>query len=353
MGKPTVQNLVLKIETNRLKKERWNLVLPLSEAKKNGEVVALGESQLIRWLCEINGFVDRNEEVLSLKRQIKFLKKQTNSVGNRKKIRKMYDKLDEMQYLKDYVLVVMNTGSHYKRIVKSGFKINGIKYRRLLGTPGGVKTKTIVFVSENVYPEIWKRIENGRDQSVPMVPGKLDSYRALACSASTPLSDPRGVVIVNDVETTFRADVINLSHDDTDEPVMEYEKDAEVSLDASDGMGFMSPELAERWGKELGLDYIPGGVCIRMAFTKGMVFTFPYLEYADKVANTRVVKDVYGRDVDLSNIELVLTESQAKLWKSYASTEDFLKNCQDNHYSFSVTKVAPPTLENERTLNLL
>jgi len=355
LGKMTVQNLVLKIETKRLKNAKWDLDLPLSEAKKNGEIVALGESQLIRWLCELHGFVDRNEQVLSLKRQIKSLKKQENSIRNRRKIREMYEQLDELQFLSDYVLVVMNTAGDYRKIVKNGFKINGVKYRRLLGTPGGVKTSTIVFVSEDVYPEIWRRIENGRDLSVPMVPGKLDSYRSLVCSVSVPLSMPNGVAIVRDVETSFKADVIKLGHDETDEPTMEYETDADVSLDVSDGMGLMTPELAERWSHELGKDYISGGICIRNAFTKGMVFAFPILEYFTEVVGSTVIKDIYDRDVDLAKTELVLTESQVKLWNSYPTTEEFLRNCQDNHYTFAATKVAPSLVELDavRTLNSL
>ena len=353
MKNPAAQNLVLKIETSRLKKAKWKLTLPLQEAKKNGEVVALGESLIMRWICELNGVTNRNEQVSSLRMKIKALKKLPSSLDNRKNIREMYEKLDELLYIKDYVLVIMNTAANYRKIVKDGFEINGVKYRRLLGTPGGVKTATIVFVSERIYPELWNRIENGRDMTVPMVPGKLDSYRSLVCSASTPMSMPKGVVIVSDVETAFKSDVINLSHDETDEPVMEFVKDADVSLDISDGMGLMTPELAERWSNDLGLDYVTGGICIRYAFTKGMVFTFPILEYADNVAGTRIIKDIYGRDVDLSDVELVLTESQVKLWKSYPTTEDFIRNCQDNNYTFSATKIAPPTLENERTLNLL
>ena len=43
----------------------------------------------------------------------------------------------------------------YQTIYKNGFKINGITYRRLLGTTGGVKNNTIVFVNEKstfIYP---------------------------------------------------------------------------------------------------------------------------------------------------------------------------------------------------------
>lgn len=40
-----------------------------------------------------------------------------------------------------------------------------------------------------------------------------------------------------------------------------------------------------------------------------------------------------------------------KLWDSYKSCDDYISNSISNHYTFAVTKTAPETLENERTLN--
>ena len=352
MGKLSVQNFVLKVESKRLAKAKWDLTLPLSEARKNGEVVALGNSQLMRWLCEINNKTDRDTRVISLKKRLKSVKKNPNTVENRKKVSEIYDELNSLQFQKDYILITMNTVNHYRKLVKNKVKINGCRYRRLLGTPGGVKNSTIVFINEEVYDEIWKRIENGRDQSQMILPGKLDSYRSLVCSASEPVSMPRGVAIVRDVETAFKADIIRLANSDSDdEPIMTNESGAEITLDASDGMGLMSPELAERWGAELGLDYTPSGVCIRYAFTKGMCFTFPFLEFADEVAGTRIIEDVYGNRVDLSEIDLIVTESQMKLSSSYPNTASYLESSVSNKYEFAVTKISPEYLEDSRNLN--
>jgi hypothetical protein len=58
----------------------------------------------------------------------------------------------------------MNKKSHYKRANK-GFKINGITYKRLFCTTGGVKMSTVVYASERVVDELKKRINNGRDET--------------------------------------------------------------------------------------------------------------------------------------------------------------------------------------------
>ena len=72
-----------------------------------------------------------------------------------------------------------------------------------------------------------------------------------------------------------------------------------------------------------------------------MVYTFDFLEFADKVAGTRIIKDAWGNEVNLGEVELVLTTSMVKLWDSYQSCEEYLRNCQENGYTFSIPKVCP------------
>lgn len=344
------QVFVFKITSDRLRKSNWDLMLPLSEARKNDEVIALSDSQNLTFIDAINGIEDADIIAKRTKRKIKALKKQPNSFCNKKEIRRLYSELDAVQFKSDYVCVIMDTVSDYRRACK-GFSINGIKYVRLLGTNGGVKTNTIVFVSERIAPILKAKISNGRDESVPLVPAKFESYQALTCSGSIPVSYPNGVLIVNDCETQFRADVININDEADGEPVMELEKDAVVDLDESDGYGMMSPALAERWSAELGLDYVASGMNTRCSWEKGMVFCFDFIDFAKNVAGKTIVKDAWGNDVDITQVELVLTTSMVKLWDSYKSCEHYLSCCKENGYTFRIAKTCPKELENERNLN--
>jgi len=132
---------------------------------------------------------------------------------------------------------------------------------------------------------------------------------------------------------------------------MWFQEDADIELDESDGYGIMLPSLARRWSEELQLDYMVSGVNTRLSFEKGMVFTFDFLEFADEIAGTRIIKDAWGNEVDLSNVELVLTTSMVKLWDSYKSCDDYIRNCVENGYTFGITKSCPKVLENERMTN--
>lgn len=246
--------------------------------------------------------------------------------------------------------LIIDKNSDYRRALR-GFVINGVKYVRLLGTNGGIKNSTIVFVSEMLADELRRRIDNGRDKEKEHVPAKLEAYKALTCSASIPVSTPQGILVVNDAETEFISDVLYLTDEGNDEPEMEYIKDYKVNLNASDGFGLMLPSLAQRWSDELELGYLVSGVNTRFAFEKGMAFTFDFLDFAENVAHTYFVKDAWGNTIDIRNVELILTTSMVKLWDSYKNCDDYLTSSLNNGYTFSVTKACPEELESVRSLN--
>lgn len=232
-----------------------------------------------------------------------------------------------------------------------GFTINGIEYRRLLGTNGGVKNETIVFVSARLVDELRHRIDNGRDLTTELVPAKLEAYRALTCSASIPVSMPNGILVVPDCETEFADDVVFLSDEADGEPTMEERPHSPIQMDASDGFGLMLPSLALRWSQELGLDYLVAGANTRFSYEKGMVYTFDFLDFSESVAHEYMVKDAWGDLRDIRNVELILTTSMVKLWDSYASCDDYIENCIKNNYTFGIAKTCPKELDTQHALN--
>lgn len=305
---------------------------------------------MLRWIDELNGITDADRQAREIKQEIKRIRKEPNNVQNRRVIKQLYTKLDKLQYKPDYMCLIIDKEKDYYRACR-GFSINGIKYKRLLGTNGGIKNSTIVFVSEKHADELRRRIDNGRNPDAELVPAKLEAYKALTCSASTPVSLPNGILVVDDCETEFLSDIIYLTDEGDGEPVMEMRKNEKIQMDASDGYGIMLPSLADKWSEELGLDYRVSGVNTRFSFEKGMVFTFDFVDFADKVAKKYIVKDAWDNEVDIRNVELVLTTSMVKLWDSYESCEDYINKSIENGYTFGIAKTCPKELETERNLN--
>lgn len=341
--------------SKRLKQAKWNLTLPLQTAMKNkNDIVALNDSQILRWICELNGIENLDYEVSKLKREIKFIKKQPKNKENKDKIKELYDKLYSLQYQKDYFCMIMNSDKDYDR-ANQGFKINGYKYRRLLGTNGGIKKSTITYIGENVFDEIVKRMDNGRDKTKPIIPAKLEAYQALICSGSIPVTQPR-ILVVNDCNVTFKEDVIKISDECDGEPQLTYETDYEIDYCENDGYGLMSPDYSRIINRDLYGDEFEGqtisGINTRYAWTKGMLFTFDFVEFAKRINNENyMVMDAWGDWRDVRDYDVILTTSMVKLWDSYKDLEHFIECCNENHYQFSVAKTTPHELENVRNSN--
>ena len=366
-----LQQYIYKIDSNLLEKKKWDLQLSVEDARKlDGLIVALNDSQVLSWINELNGTQDYDEKAKKIQKEIREKKKEPTSKENKTDIAQLYKELYELQFKKDYVCVVMNKKSHYKR-ANQGFKINGKTYKRLFCTTGGVKMSTVVYASENVIDELKKRINNGRNENVPIVPAKYGAYESLVASGSLEVSWPRdedapipgGVIVVNDCFTHFIADVIDV--DDSNypaEPMVRLMKDHKIDNDCSDGCSIITPELSRRWNGELNGDYnrTISGFNLRNAFLKGMTFTFDIVKFAEEVVGASeecpekyLVTDVWGQKRDIRDSLLIVTESQLKLWSSYSSWEDYYYNCIKNKYTFRIAKTAPyfEELDEVRQLN--
>lgn len=346
--------MIYKIPSKLLRKHKGNLTLPLDVAMSDYPemIVSLGDSQVLRWLDEFNGITEVDDKIREIKRRIKYEKKRPRSRETKVNMRNLYRSLYELQFKKDYICVVMESDSDYDWC-NQGFSVNGIRFRRFLGTNGGIKNSTIVYVNEELYPELKRRLDNGRDMTKALVPAKLEAYQALVCSGSTPLPPPKGFIVVKDCITHFKDNIIFISDENEGEPELSYVDGYDIEHNDSDGYGLMLPSYSRRVNEYLTGDgeNTIAGMNTRYAWTKGMVYTFDFVEFAEKVAGTYEITDVWGHKRDVRDAEVILTESMLKLWDSYPSWEAYYENCQKNHYEFSSPKTTPAKLENVRNTN--
>lgn len=315
---------VVKIETSRLKKANWDLVVSIEELLQRQEIVALGGSQLFRWL---------DKEVHKTE--------------------------DNKNIFRDYIVALVCKGkTDFNRACK-GFKLNGVEYIRLLGTAGGVKKNTVLFINKQFHEGIIEKIDCGRDKFIPLVPAKYEAYRALVASQSIPITMPQNILVVHDVETQFKDEVMLVDGSGGGRPTCDHIQDYDVTLNASDGYGLCTPSLMAQWSKDIqesGEDelYICGGICIRYAYVKGMIFPFDIKGFAREIANregTDTVQDVWGVEHEIDKIDLILTTSMLKLWNAYNSIEEYLAYCNQYDYQLSACKVSDRELDDIRELN--
>lgn len=314
---------IFKIGTDQFKYNNWDLTISKNEALKFNELIALFEAQEFRLIAQI--------------------------------LNKPISEID----FSDYILtVVISKKTHFKRAVsKKGIRLNGNTFRRFVGTTGGLKNNSLIFVNIEVLDELNRRCECGRDKSVKLVPAKYEAYKALTCSASQPICDPNHILVVSDALTRFKDKIIQLDNTDSNtvSPKLEYIDDADIENNATDGFNLCTIDYMKRVCESLGIDYVSSGVCLRNAWLKGMLYPFPIVEffdtYLDDIMDGYIVTDIWGNKHDIRTVDMILTESSLKLWKCYKSIDEYVEQYHKNGYCFSVTKISPDVLDDQRELN--
>lgn len=311
---------IFKIGTNKLKYSNWNLTISKKEAFKYQELISLFEAQEFRIIAN------------------KILKKD----------------IGEIDFSQIFMQVVIDKKSDFGRATcKKGIIVNGVNFRRFVGTTGGLKNNTLLFCNSQYIEELNKLCECKRNKNIPLVPAKYEAYKALTCSASQPICSPNGILVVRDCITKYSADVISLDDGvESDEPLREIIKNKELENNVSDGFNLCTIDYMKRVGESLGIDYTPSGVCLRNAWLKGMLYPFPIIEFIEKYnQGNYMIEDIWGNIQDIRKCEMIITESSLKLWSAYDNIDDYINAYKECGYGFSVTKISPHILEERRELN--
>ena len=363
MSKSLVNNqrLVLKINSKKLRYANWDFKISLEEAKQGEELVSLGDSQALRMIRQIRGCSIKEEDINEIKKNIKALKTATTNANNKQRIKEEYEKLMKATFIEDYVVIVFDSIDDWNKVnsTKVNLMINGKEYVRLLGTSGGIKKSAVVFVTKEIHGELYKRLNCDRDMNYKCVPAKFEAYIALSCSSSMPVPQPKDILVIKDGSTHFIDKVLRLSDNGEGGFNLSEDDNYEINLNCTDGCGMISPRLSMEWTKFLcGRPYrdnegnpIPStGYNIRNAWTKGMLFTFPYEEFGDMIGEY-LVEDYWGDMVDIRNVDLVLTDNMLKLAGAYKNRHHYLNGCKKSGFEFSVAKIIPEVLESVRNMN--
>lgn len=326
---------IIKTTTKRLRKAGYKIESSgIDGARRNGEIVAIGESQLIRSLFDVIGI--RHE----LQEKIDVLAELTSS--KRKRILNA-QKIDNLLFIPQIVSVVVDKKSEYRHIIENGFEIDGRKYVRLLCGAGHSRRNNVFFIEDIWEQPLKKVLNNDRDESLEIAPSKFNAYFALCSSATYPVSEARfGLVpdaeVTRYTEVEMVEEVVESKNPYADDKVYTTSQDIEFNL--FDGQGLISLDMARKWSYDLGLDYIPSAFIIRNSFMKGLVVVFDFHKFAQE-KGLRYFTDSWGDKVDVWDTDLILTESQLKMWKAYKSNQDYVDKCKKNNLGWGVTRYAP------------
>ena len=331
------QYYIYKFSTERLKDSNYNIFINPQQARKNGELISLGESQMLRSLREITGGNYTKEEVGVLfekKRKLKSGESTSESILNLREVEKS---IDNVLFIPEIISIIIDDTRHYEEIIESGLFVNNQKFVRLMCSAGQMRRNNVLFV-DSKYEKSLKDILNNNRKDIEVNPSKFNAYFALSSSTALPVSFPYFTVVPDlIIRRNEKVEFIE-SCSNGDDKITTVDK--EIEFDLFDGQGIISPRQAKKWAKDLGLDYIPSAFIIRSNFIKGLVVVIDFVKFSDEVGKHHIV-DIYGNKVNIRDMDVVLTESQFKLSEGFESVNDYIEKCKKNGLGWWVSRYSP------------
>jgi len=367
------QLYTMKFRSSRLKKYNYNITIDYNKALENGEIIALSDNQLLRTIRKV--VVDKAKDKEEIKERIldrdlleefhkSITKIRRKNIGNeeessksKEKVGILKDKIINMCFVPEYITIVIEHDAHYKHLFHNGLIINGTKFFRLSTSAGQGRVSTVSFCSGEVLESVNELLDNGRDKNKKFSPSKFNAYKGAYGSATKVVTAPRFCVVPDYFsELTFKVNWVTETEGANDDLIETREITREYNR--FDGQGLISPEMAMQWSKDLNLDYIPSQFCIRQSYVKGMLNVFPFHEFCELKNNKNytvktLYKDKKGNDieVDLKDIDVIITEGQFKLWDSFSDLDTYKKNCEKNELFWGVSLYTDKKLKDVLKMN--
>ncbi len=311
------------------------------EALNDGCVVSIGDNLVLAKIREYYGdtrdHVSLFNQVQSIRREIKALKKQGTTKTNIERIKALQNELNHLLYVDDIVNVFIRKKKDYRQIARNGFDLNGKHYVRFMVGSGQMRRNTVTFINEQLFDYMQEHLMCGLNERITTINlAKLSAYYALSFSSVLWVREPR-VCVIKDFETVVPHQKLNWIKqcDDGTNSVEEIYKD--VKLNSADGQGLITPEMATLWAEDMHLNYVPCSFVVRTAFVKGNLVTFDFREYA-KEHGIDTITDRYGTIYKIDEIDVLLSESQFKMAKYYSAWEGYLSYHHSYHLKWGVAR---------------
>ena len=386
---------IRKYHSGRLKEFGYEINDTFDKSKNLNEIIGLSDSQMLKTIRDVqNRVIDKNKlEILiktrdmykitltyqqskkgiksatAIAQKLKTIKVKNNLIErlyqkyinisvNSDEAKRIQDKINRMLFNPDYVTVVMDNLKQYDYLYHNGFYINNQKYKRLSCGAGQARVSTVVFGNEKIIPKVKEILDNGRDMTKNFSPSKFNAYFGLYGSATKVVSEPK-FIVVKDYEntTSFMANYVIENGWGVDDTIIQ-KMIKDTPMNRTDGMGLISYNQASKWSKEMGLDYVPSQFCVRQSYLKGMLCVFPIHEFCQEINGGNYLVDTIYKDengnyikADLREYDVIITESQFKLWDSFDSIDTYIDNCHKNKLDWRVALVSPKEAKRMLKLN--
>ena len=331
---PVLQNLyqVYKLPSsfiveNNLKIDNYTR----KRAIQDGNLVSVGDNMVFYKIRDYYGDTRSHKEIFDAVQNLRTTLRICKREGKILEGHIVNQQIQDILFVKDIIVVVCEKKSEYLKIGTKSFEVNGVRYTRLCAGAGNLRRNNAIYVNEKLYPYLYEVFMCGlADRLKEAVLPKLGAYFALSFSSVLWVRTPR-VCVIKDFETTLPNQNVDFicrkeELDEEGKPRTKHyieKRVMDLTLNSADGQGLVDPEFSKLWAEDMQLDYVPSSFVVRSSFVKGNLVPFDFKAYAAE-RGIEKIKDRWGVEYPLNEIDVLLSESQFKEYKEYSSWQEYL-----------------------------
>lgn len=214
-----------------------------------------------------------------------------------------------------------------------------LHYKMLYRSTGKAKKGSCMFVVDKLYEKAKNFLYMGitLPEVNPMIV-EISAYAPLVSSGivGRVKINPKNILILRDVDRIFNTDVISVETDENKHCYAKHISNYKLKNTLFDGQALIDSSIFPQWGN--------GYILLRHHFCKMAAFNTNiqkfFKDYFGDDYYTATVKDMFGNEHYVKDIELITTDNAMKWLKFDISYDYWCKWVYDNDCQFGIVKTA-------------
>lgn len=221
-------------------------------------------------------------------------------------------------------------------------KTEVIHYKMLYRSTGKAKKGTCMFIRDKLYNKAINYLRMGiklPKHNADIV--GISAYSSLVCSGIVEKVkiNPKNILVLKDVDRYFNTNVISVEIDENKHCIAKAIKDYKLKNTLFDGQALIDSSIFPNWGN--GYILLRHHFCKMAAFCSNIQLFFR--DYFGDDYYSATVKDMWGNEHYVKDIELITTDNAMK-WIKYDVSYDYWCNkVYENDCMFGIVKTAHPS----------
>lgn len=212
-------------------------------------------------------------------------------------------------------------------------------YKMLYRSTGKAKKGSCMFICDRLYDKAIKFLRMGLKlpkENAPIV--EMSAYSSLIASSivDTIRINPKNILILKDIDSFFNTNVISVETDEYKHCIAVPKENYQLKNTMFDGQGLIDESIFPKWGE--GYVLLRHHMC-KMACFKTKIQKF-FKDYYGDNYNIATVKDMFGNDHYVKDIELITTDNAMKWLKFDVSYDYWCNKVYENGCQFGIVKTA-------------